>query len=136
MLRPLRQFPAASATRNLCLFLEQVLKCLTRVVRTQGGGGGGFFFSGHANLVESALVPSVLSCNPLCDRLHALEPAARIEIRTLLARRQFKSALETLIARRSGQHRAALGAARDRASARQIHGSGAERVVFLRRRCP
>ncbi len=116
--------------------LEQILEGLSRVVRTQAGGRGSFFFSGHANLVESALVPSVFLGNPLLDRLHALEPAARIKIRTLLARMQFKSALETLIARRGGQHRPALGAARDRARARQIHRSGTERVVFLRRRCP
>jgi hypothetical protein len=93
------------------LFLEEILKGLTGIVRPQAGGSGRFFLSGHANLKQLALVSRVLFRDPFLYRLHALKPASRIEIRALLARMQFKSTLRTLSARRhSLQDRAALRA--------------------------
>jgi hypothetical protein len=78
------------------LLLKQILKRRTRIVRTRAGGRRGFFFARHANFVQRTVIASILFRDPLFHRLHALEAAAGIEIRALLARVQFKPALRTL----------------------------------------
>ena len=116
------------------LLLEQILKRGPRVIWPQTRRGGRFLLTRYANLIELAIIPLVLLRHPLLDRLHALKPAARIEIRALLARMQFKSALRTLpLARSSLQHRAALCAPRHCPRPRQIHRTRPQRVVPLRR---
>jgi hypothetical protein len=115
------------------LLLEQILKCGPRIIRPQAGRRRRLLLPGHTNLKQLTLIPRVLLRNPLLHRLHALEPAPRIEIRALLARMQLKCALRTfLIHGQACQHRPALCAARHGACSRQIHGSRTHRMVPLR----
>jgi hypothetical protein len=65
-------------------------------------------FSGHANLKQRALIARILLRDSLLHRLHALKPAARIEIRTLLAGMQLKLTFRTPTA---GRHSLQQGAA-------------------------
>ena len=78
------------------LFLEQILKRRPCVGGPSARGSGGFLLAGHANLVESALIPFVFLCDALLHRLHALESAAGIEVGALFARVQRKIALRTV----------------------------------------
>jgi hypothetical protein len=115
------------------LFLKQILKRRPRIIRTQTRRSRSLLLPGHANLKQLTLIPRVLLCDPLLHRLHALEPAPRIEIRTLLAGMQFKPALRTfLIHRHPRQHRPALRAPRHRTRPRQIQRSRTHRMVPLR----
>ena len=116
------------------LFLEQILKRRPRIIRPQSRRSRSLLLPGHPNLIKRALIPRILLRNPLLHRLHALEPAPRIEIRALFARMQLKPALRTLpIARHSLQHRPALRAARNRPRPRQIDGLRPKREIPLRR---
>jgi len=115
------------------LLLKQILKCRARIIRPQAGGRRRFFLPRHANFIQLTVIPHVFLGDPFLYRLHALEPASRIEIRALLARMQIKPALRTfLIHGHACQHRPALCAARHRACPRQIHGSRTHRMVPLR----
>ena len=93
------------------LLLEQIFERLSRVVGPQTGGRRRFFFSGYADLIQRAVVARIFLWDSHRHGLHALKPAAGVEIRTLLARMQFKTALRTLPTRRhSLQYGAALRA--------------------------
>jgi hypothetical protein len=115
------------------LLLKQILKRRSRIIRPQSRRSRSLLLPGHANLIQLALIPRILLRNPFLHRLHALEPAPRIEIRALFARMQLKAALRTLpIARRSLQHSSALRAARNHSRSWQIHGPWAHGMVPLR----
>jgi hypothetical protein len=114
------------------LLLKQILKRRPRIVGLQTRRCGRFLFARHANLVHRTVIARILFRDPLFDRLHALEAAAGIEIRALLARMQFKPALRTLAfprACRTLQHRSTLRAPRHRPCTRQVHGPRSQRMV-------
>jgi hypothetical protein len=113
--------PLPSPSRRY-LLLEEVLERLPRVARPLTGGRRRLLLPGHAYLIRWAVVARIFLRNPLLDRLHALEPASRIEIHALLAGMQLKAALRALPRRsRRIEHCSALGAARHRPRPRQIH---------------
>jgi hypothetical protein len=114
--------------------LEQIFKRLPRIAWARWGRGRGFLLARHPHFVGRTFIARVLLCHSLFHRLHALKPAARIEIHALLAGVQFESALRTLPFRRhSLQHRSALRATRDRARSRHVHRPRSERIVSLGR---
>jgi hypothetical protein len=118
------------------LLLEQVIERRPRIVGSRARRRRCFLLARHPHFIRRTLVPRVLLRHSLLDRLHALEAAAGIEIHALLARMQFKSALRTPPVRRhSLQHRAALGASRNRSRPRHIHRPRAKRVIALRWWC-
>jgi hypothetical protein len=113
--------------------LKQIIKRRPRIAGAQAGGRRSLLLPRHANLIQLTFTPRILLRNPLLHRLHALEPAPRIEIRTLLARMQLKAALRTfLIRRHPRQHRPALRTPRHRTRPRQIQRSRTHRMVPLR----
>jgi hypothetical protein len=115
--------------------LEQILKRLPRIVGPQGGWSGGFLLAGDTKFVERAIVAHVFLLHALGDRSHALEAAAGIEVRALLAGVQFETALGTKArGRHPLQDRAALRTSRDGMGSRQIYRSRSEGIVSLRRR--
>jgi hypothetical protein len=119
------------------LLLKQILKRCPRIVRPQTGRRRSLFLPRHANLKQRTLIPLILLRNSFLHRLHALEPAPRIEISTLLARVQLKPALGTLPrTRHSLQHRAALRTPRNRVRSRQIDRPRTKCIVPFRRRRP
>ena len=114
------------------LLLKQILKRRPRIVGLQTRRCGRFLFTRHANLVQRAVIARILFRDPFFDRLHALEAAAGIEVRALLAGVQFESALRALPfprACRTLQHRSALRAPRHRPCTRQVHRPRSQRVV-------
>ena len=118
---------------QLFLLLEQILKRRPRIVGPQTRRSRSLLLPRHANLIQLTLISRVLFRDPFLDWLHALEPAPRIEISTLLARMQLKPALRTLpIHRDSLQQSPALRAPRHRPRARQIERFRPERMIPLR----
>jgi hypothetical protein len=116
------------------LLLKQIIKRRPRTTRPQTRRRRSFLLPRHPNLIQLTRIPFILLCDPLLHWLHTLKPAARIEIRTLLARMQLKRALRTLaVARSRLQQSPALRAPRHRPRARQIERFRPERVVPLRR---
>ena len=102
--------------------LEKIFKRLPRVVGSKAGRRGCFFFSRHPQFIECAIVADVFLFYPLRHRLHALEPAAGIEVRALLAGMQREATFGTDLARRHPlQNGPALRAPGDGVRARQIH---------------
>jgi hypothetical protein len=125
---------ALAAEVTALSLLKQILKRRPCVIRSQAGRGRSLFFPRHPNLIRRTLIPLIFLRHPLLHRLHALKPAPRIEIRTLLARMQLKLALRTLpIPRTPLQYRPTLRAPGDRPRPRQIHRTRPQRVVPLRR---
>lgn len=113
---------------------EQILKRGARIVRPGARRGRSLFFAGHSNLEQFAVVARIFLHDALLHRLHALKPAAGIEIGTLLAGMKLKSTLRALATgRRPLQHCAALRAARDGPRSRQIHRSRTKCVIPFRR---
>ena len=108
-------------------------------MRTRSGEADGrsgrrrrrILFNRGAKFVERAIVPLILSRNPLGDGLHAFKSRGGIEISALLAAMQFESAMRALALRVETrlQHRAAIRAsrARDRAD----HARRARPDLFL-----
>jgi hypothetical protein len=100
-------------TGSLGLFLEQILEGRTRIMGTQAGGSGGFFLVSHTDFEDGAFVAHIFLSNPQRNRLHAFEPAPRIEKRALFAGMQFEATLWTFaLSRDALQHSPALRAAR------------------------
>ena len=92
-----------------CSLLEQILKRRPRIVGPGAGRGPSLFLARHPNLEQFAVIARIFLRDALLYRLHALEPAPRIEIGALLAGMQLESALRTLAtSRRSLQDVAAL----------------------------
>ncbi len=116
-------------------FLEQILKRLPCIVRTGDGWRRCLLLPRNPHFVKLAIVARIFARDSNRDRLHALEAAAGIKIRALLAGVKFEGALGALAGwRHSLQHRAALGAARDGVGAGQIDGTRTESIVPLCRR--
>jgi hypothetical protein len=123
----------ALCVKALDLLLEQILERRPRIVRPQACRSRRLFLARDSHLIKLAVVPGVLLRDPLLYRLHALEPAAGIEIRTLLARMQLKPALRApSVHRGSLQQSPALRTPRHRPRTRQIERFRAERMVPLR----
>jgi len=134
--RLFRRLPGLARPGITKLFLEQILECRSRIIRTRSRRRRSFFLPCHANFVERAVIACVFLGDALLDWLHALKSATRIEIRALLARMQGEPAFRTLpFARacRSLQHRATLSTARYRPRPRQIDRFVAKRIIPLRR---
>jgi len=116
------------------LLLKQIIKRRPCIIRPQTRRSRSLLLPRHPNLIQLARILHILLRNPLLHRLHALKPAPRIEIRTLLARVQLKPALRTLLVHRHPrQHRPALCAARYRSRPRKIHRPRPQRMVPFRR---
>jgi hypothetical protein len=120
---------------NSCLLLEQILKRCACIIGTQARRRRRLFLPRDANLEQLAMILRIFLRDPLLHRLHALKPAPRIEIRALLARMKFESALRALPVARNSllQHGAALRAPRHRPRPRQVHRPRSQSVVPLRR---
>lgn len=115
-------------------FFKQILKRGPRIVRPGARRGRSLFLAGHSNLEQFAVIARIFLGDALLHRLHALEPAPRVEIRALLAGMKLKSALWTLATYgRPLQHCAALRATRDGPRPRQIHRSRTKCVIPFRR---
>lgn len=129
-----RDIPFPHNSGGCGLLLEQIFEGRPRIVRPQAGGSGSFFLPGHAHFVERAFIAGIFLRDPLLHRLHALKPAARIEIRALLAGMQFKAALRAFLpAGHPLQHCSALRTARYRARPRQVYRARTERMIPPRR---
>ena len=114
--------------------LEQIVKRRPRTAGLQTRRSRSLFLASHSNLKELAGIPFVLLRDPLLHRLHAFEPAARIEIGTLLARMQFESALRTLpLDAHTLQHSPALRAAGHGTRSRQVDRLRTQGMVPTRR---
>lgn len=114
--------------------LEQILKCRSRIVGLQTRRRRRFLFTSDTNLEQLAGISLVLLGDPLLHGLHALKAAARIEVCALLARVQFKPALQTFpIGRHALEYGPTLRTARHGTSPRQIHRSWSQCVIPLRR---
>ena len=115
------------------LLLEQIIKRRPRIIGPQACRSRSLFLAGYSNLIQRAVVPHILLRNPHLHRLHALEPAAGIKVRTLLARMQLEAALRTLTVHRGPlQQSPALRAPRHRPRTRQIERFRPKRMVPLR----
>jgi len=115
------------------LLLEQIFERGPRIVRPKAGRSGCLFLPRNAHFIRRARIPRVFLCDPLLHRLHALEPASRIEIRALLAGVQLKAALGTLfVTGHPLQYGSALRTPRYRPRPRQIHGPRTQCMVPLR----
>jgi hypothetical protein len=127
---------SVSSTANALALslLKQIIKRRPRTTRPQTRRSRSFLLPRHPNFIQLTRIPLILLRNPLFHRLHALKPAPRIEIRTLLARMQLKPALRTLpVARNPLQHGPTLRTTGNRARARQIDRARTKGVIPLRR---
>ncbi len=116
------------------LLFEQILKRLSRIGRPRTGGRRCFLLACHPHFIGWTVVARVFFRHSLFHRLHALKPAARVEVHALLARVQLKSALRALpFHAKSLQNRAALRAARNLARSGQVHRPRPQSVVPFRR---
>ena len=129
---PLTRRLSLPKSHSYVSLLEQILKCLPRIVGPRRSRRGRFFLPRHSHLIKLAIVARVFARNPHRDGLHALEAAAGIEVRALLAGVQFEAALGALAGRRHAlQHGAALRAAGNGMRSRQVDRARAEGVVPL-----
>ncbi len=118
------------------LLLEEIFKCLARVIRTLAALAGSFLLKHHAHGIEGTIVALVLGRDPCGNRLVAFETARRVEVLALLAGVEFETALRAL-GHGLGkilQQGAALRAAGDGTSPRHVKRARAEGVVVPRSR--
>jgi hypothetical protein len=88
----------------------------------------------HTDFEDGAFVAHIFLSNPQRNRLHAFEPAPRIEKRALLAGMQFEATLWTFaLSRDALQNSPALRAARHCSGSWKIYRFGSERVIPARR---
>ena len=116
------------------LLLEQRIKRGPSILRPRRNRSRSLFLPRHPNLIKLTIIALIFFPHALLHRLHALKPAARIEIHALLAGMQVEPTLGTApFHSKSLQHIAALRAARNFPRPRQIHRLRPQRMVPLRR---
>lgn len=125
-----REGGATSWAVAVRLLFKKILKRLPGIARLSTHRRRGFFFCRHPNCVKRAVVLYILPGDALRYRLHALEPARRIEVHTLFAGVQFKPALGAVLRKlaQPWQNRAALRTTRERALGRHLQRSRPKRI--------
>lgn len=119
------------------LLLEEILEGLAGVVGP-GGARRGLALDCYPGRVKGAIVPRVFLRDALRNRLSALEPARRVEIRALLAAVELNSALWAFAVRvvTGGEDNATIGATRNGVRSRHLRRPRADLFALWGRPLP